>query len=87
MGWFTGLVVYLLIWWTVLFAVLPFGTRQAAISDPRLGWRGAPEHPHLLRKVIVTTLIAAVVWAGADLLISSPYVSFRHGYFAAPRDW
>ena len=40
----------------------------------------------LLMKVIITTLVAAVVWFGAWLLISSPYVSFRHGWFAAPND-
>ena len=36
-------------------------------------------------KVIVTTLVAGVVWFGAWLLITSDYVSFRHGWFAAPR--
>ncbi len=86
MGWFTGCVVYLLIWWTVLFAVLPIGARPAANPDPRVGWSGAPEHPRMLMKVIVTSLVAAVIWLGADLLISSDYVSFRHGIFAAPRD-
>lgn len=86
MSWFTGCVVYLLIWWTVLFAVLPIGVRPAADPDPQAGWRGAPEHPRLLRKVVMTTLIAAVVWIAADLLISSDYMSFRHGYFAAPND-
>lgn len=30
MGWFTGCVLYLLIWWTVLFAVLPLGVRPAS---------------------------------------------------------
>jgi predicted secreted protein len=86
MGWFTGLVVYFLIWWIVLFAVLPLGTRPVNDPDPSSGWRGAPEHPHLLRKVVITTLVAAILWFGAYLLISSPYVSFRHGMFAAPRD-
>ena len=54
----------MLIWWTVLFAVLPIGTRpvEALTAD---GWRGAPEHPRLLMKVIVTTLVAGVVWFGA----------------------
>ena len=42
--------------------------------------------PHLLRKVIVTTLVAGVVWFGAWLLITSDYISFRHGWFAAPND-
>ena len=28
MSWATGLMVYLVIWWTVLFAVLPPGVRK-----------------------------------------------------------
>ena len=42
MNWFTGLVVYVLIWWTVLFAVLPISTRPVDDADERSGWRGAP---------------------------------------------
>ena len=86
MNWFTGVVVYLLIWWTLLFAVLPFGTRPVAQPDSKSGWRGAPEHPHLWRTVLFTTLVASVVWVGAYLLISSDLISFRHGWFAAPEN-
>lgn len=86
MGWFTGFVVYFLIWWVVLFAVLPIGTRPSAEPDPDSGFRGIPEQPRLWRKVLITTLIAAIVWGAAAWLINSPYVSFRHGYFAAPKD-
>jgi predicted secreted protein len=78
MGWFTAAVLYVLIWWTVLFAVLPFGTRPVADADQDSGgWRGAPDRPHLLRKVIATTLVSLVLWAGGVALINSPYVSFR----------
>ena len=86
MNWFTGVVLYILIWWTVLFAVLPIGTHPIEGADARSGWRGAPERPRLLMKAILTTLISAVVWFGAYLLITSDYVSFRHGWFAAPPD-
>jgi predicted secreted protein len=85
MGWFTGVVLYVLIWWTVLFAVLPVGTRPVAEADQATGWRGAPEHPHLGRKVIATTLIAALIWAGCALVINdSNLLSFRHGWLAMP---
>jgi predicted secreted protein len=84
MGWFTGSVLYILIWWTVLFAVLPIGTRPVSDADPETGWRGVPERPLMLRKVIATTLVAGVVWFGAYLLINSDWVSFRHGFFAMP---
>jgi predicted secreted protein len=80
MNWFTGCVLYILIWWVVLFAVLPFGTRPVAEPDAHTGWRGAPEHPRLLRKAIATSIVAAIIWLGAYLLITSPWLSFRHGW-------
>ncbi len=86
MGWFTGVVLYVLIWWTVLFAVLPVGTKPVAEADEKSGWRGAPTRPHIGRKVIATTLVAALVWGGCVAVIESPYLSFRHGWLAAPTD-
>jgi predicted secreted protein len=83
-NWFTGIVVFVIIWWTALFAVLPIGTRPVQQADETSGWRGAPERPRLMMKVIVTTIVASVVWTGAYILIQSDYVSFRHGWFAVP---
>jgi predicted secreted protein len=61
MTWATGIMVYVVIWWTVIFAVLPLGVRRA--QDPVPGTeRGAPERPELLRKILVTSAVAAVVW-------------------------
>ena len=84
--WFTGVVLYVLIWWTALFAVLPIGTHPVEDADEQTGWRGAPERPRLLRKAIITTLVAAVIWLGAYAVISSDYLSFRHGWLAEPAD-
>ena len=40
---FTGIVVFLLVWWTVLFCVLPIGTRPDPDGDIEAGgWRGTP---------------------------------------------
>jgi predicted secreted protein len=86
MNWFTGCVVYVLIWWTTLFAVLPIGTQPVQQADQYTGWRGAPARPQLLRKVVITTIVATVIWFGAYLLVESPFLSFRHGIFAAPQD-
>jgi predicted secreted protein len=82
MDWVTGIVLYILIWWIALFAVLPFGVRARAEADPHTGWRGTPEHPRLLRAAIATTIVAAVIWLVAFWLINSPYLSFRHGILA-----
>jgi len=85
-NWFTGVVMFVIIWWTALFAVLPIGTRPVQQPDDSSGWRGTPERPRLLMKVIVTTIVASLLWAGLFLLIRSEYISFRHGLFAAPDD-
>jgi predicted secreted protein len=85
MNWFTGLVLYLLIWWLALFTVLPIGTHAVQQPDDTSGWRGAPERPRLWMKVGLTTLIACVIWLAAFALIESDWISFRHGWFAAPK--
>lgn len=58
--------IFLTIWFTVLFAVLPFGVHSqhergdfVAGTDP-----GAPVAPRLLAKIVWTTLISTVVFCG-----------------------
>ncbi len=86
MGWFTGGVLYFLIWWIVVFAVLPVGTRPVVEPDPVSGWRGAPARPRIWRVVIATTLVSAIVWGGCVALIETDWISFRHGWLALPED-
>lgn len=81
-GWFTATVLYVLIWWVTLFAILPIGTKALDEADANSGWRGAPERPRIGRKVILTTIVAAVIWGGCIALIESPYLSFRTGLLA-----
>lgn len=83
MHWFTAVVLFVLIWWTALFAVLPFGVHPVdEASDVPGGWRGAPREPRLGRKLIVTTLVAALLWGGCMVLIQSDWLSFRSGWLA-----
>lgn len=68
MDWFTGIATYLLIWWVVLFTVLPLGAH--APETPEHGHdRGAPAVPNLKRKFILTTGLAFVVWAILEAVI------------------
>jgi predicted secreted protein len=60
-----AIALYFVLWWTLLFAVLPWGVRSqheaeevTPGSDP-----GAPVKPLLLRKVFATSVVAAVVLA------------------------
>ena len=76
MSWVTGVMVYLVIWWTVLFAILPLGVRRR--ENPGRGQdRGAPERPDLVRKAIITSIVAAVLWIAFYFLHQSDIFSFR----------
>ena len=69
-GPFTIVAIYFVCWWTVLFAVLPIGMNQQAQEKPTDGsqW-GAPANPHLKKKFITTTWVAAIVWLVILLLV------------------
>lgn len=60
-----AIALYFIIWWTVLFAVLPIGVRtQGEDGDVVPGTpASAPTAPRLLRIVALNTLVAAVVFA------------------------
>jgi predicted secreted protein len=65
--------VFLIIWWTVLFAVLPLGTvshAEAGIDRGDGGDPGAPVDPKLKRKFFTTTWVAALVWLALFAVIS-----------------
>jgi predicted secreted protein len=69
-------MVYFVIWWTILFAVLPLGVRR--IENPGRGQDpGAPDKPQLLRKAIITSLVAGVLWLGFYFLHQADVFSFR----------
>ncbi len=75
----TYLAIYFITWWTVLFAVLPWGIRSQAESDmvePGTD-PGAPVQPRLLRKALVTTVIAAIVTGAILYIIESGIVSME----------
>ena len=76
MNWLTGIVVYILVWWVTLFAILPLWVTPADPEEPGFA-AGAPRRPLMLRKVAVTTVVAAVIWLGIYVVVSEPWFSFR----------
>ncbi|WP_018185407.1 DUF1467 family protein [Kaistia granuli] len=60
------LAVYFIIWWLVLFVVLPFGVRtHAEEGNVVLGTTpSAPANLNLPRKMIITSIISAIVVYG-----------------------
>lgn len=61
-----AIAIYLIIWWTVLFAVLPIGVRTQGEDNAVVPGtpESAPTAPRLIRVVLLTTLISGVVFAG-----------------------
>lgn len=71
--------VYFVVWWVVLFAVLPFGVRtQEEAGDVTLGTTSsAPARPLLVRKAIATTIVAAIVVGGMWIAVDVYGVSLE----------
>jgi predicted secreted protein len=76
MAWVTGVVVYVLVWWITLFAVLPLWVTPAEPDDPGYA-AGAPSRPRLVLKMAITTVVSALIWLAIYLLTRSPWLSFR----------
>lgn len=72
----TGVVVYVLVWWVTLFTVLPLWVTPSEPGEPGHD-PGAPQRPMLLRKALLTTAIAGVIWLGIHLVVVEPWFSFR----------
>ena len=62
----SGIAIYLTIWWTTLFAVLPLGSRSHAeegIPTPGGGDPSSPVNPNLKKKFFTTSWISAILFA------------------------
>jgi predicted secreted protein len=75
----TALAIFFLIWWVVLFAVLPFGVRSqhedgemVPGTDP-----GAPVLSRLGRKLLWTTAVAVVIFAAGYVVYVNHLVSLE----------
>ncbi|MDZ4322317.1 MAG: DUF1467 family protein [Phenylobacterium sp.] len=72
MGVTTAIAIYLIIWWVVLFTILPLGVishAEAGIDKGDGGDPGAPVDPKLKKKFITTTWVSAIVFVIVYLVI------------------
>jgi len=65
MSWITITAVFFIVWWLVLFATLPFSLRtQDEDGEVTLGTvASAPRGAHMLRAIVRTTIITALLFA------------------------
>ncbi len=75
----TAFAIFFLIWWVVLFAVLPWGIRSqhehgdvAPGTDP-----GAPAIPNLRRKLLWTTVVSIVIFAACYVVYVNRLVTLE----------
>ena len=65
-----------MIYWTALFAILPWGNKAAEIPEDGQ-WGGAPINPRIKQKFIITDFVAAAIWLVVFILIQIDVIDFR----------
>lgn len=75
----TAFFIYLLIWWTTLFIVLPFNVETHG-EQGRGHDAGAPKFPHLKKKLIFNTLLSAAILAAMYVLVELDVIKW-HQWF------
>jgi predicted secreted protein len=76
MPWYAGIFAYIMIWWLVLFAVLPWGVKAPEHPEPGHA-PSAPTNPHMLARVVATSIVAAILWAVFYYLVRTGVLSLR----------
>ncbi len=59
MGLFEYTMIYIMSWWVVLLMVLPFGSHLPATPEENT-YHSAPERANIGRKLLITTILAAI---------------------------
>ena len=72
----TGVVVFIIIWWLILFMVLPWGISRT--ENPEAGHDpGAPARPMVVRKLLITTALTIVLFGIFMAVVGSGDVSLQ----------
>ena len=75
----TGLVIlYVIIWWIVFFAILPIDVNREKTVKTEGEDTGSPENPKILKKFIYCTGITSIIFIIIYLLIKYEYLNLRN---------
>ena len=64
--------IYFIIWWIVLFAMLPIGVRTSEEAGEKASpgtAESAPHMPNLLPKMVATTVLSTIIFAALYAII------------------
>ena len=67
-----AVAIYVVIWWIVLFAMLPIGVRTSEEAGEKASpgtAESAPHLPNLLPKMVATTVVSSIVFAALYAII------------------
>jgi predicted secreted protein len=76
MDWFGTAVVFAIVWWLILFMVLPFGAAPPDEVEPGMA-TSAPVKPRMALKLAITTVLAALATALIMWLMDSGLIRLR----------
>ena len=72
-----GFLIYVIIWWIVLFAILPFGIKKP--DNVEKGHAdGAPQNPLIFKKFIITSLAAFILWLIVFYMIKNQFFVYDY---------
>ena len=73
-----SLIIYVLIWWIVFFALLPIDVNREKNDNIKGIDPGAPENPKIIKKFAYSTLITSIIFIIIYLLVKYEYLNIRN---------
>ena len=73
-----SLIIYVLIWWIVFFAILPIDVNREKKDNIKGIDPGAPENPKIIKKFAYSTLITSIIFIIIYLLVKYEYLNIRN---------
>ena len=78
MGITGSIIVYVLIWWIIFFAILPIDVDRIKIKKIEGEDPGSPENPKMLKKFIYCTAFTTVLFIIIYILMKFEYLNLRN---------
>ncbi len=73
-----SLVVFVILWWIVFFALLPIDVNREKKADIQGSDPGAPENPKIIKKFIFSTLITSAIFIVIYILVKYEILNIRN---------
>ena len=78
MGITGSIIIYVMIWWIVFFALLPIDVNREKKEKIKGIDPGAPENPKIIKKFAYSTLITSIIFIIIFMLVKYDYLNIRN---------